>query len=89
MTGPSDSSSSANPATRLDKPQRRKLRRASVEELLYHDGHEFDFFRAVQILEGLYPQRPPVGVSWGQPAAGGGSTRVAAIRATVRDDMGG
>lgn len=69
MTGPSDSSSSANPATRLDKPQRRKLRRASVEELLYHDGHEFDFFRAVQILEGLYPQRPPVGVSWGQPAA--------------------
>ena len=35
----------------------------SVEEWLFNEGHRFDFYQAVRMLELLYPQRHPVGES--------------------------
>lgn len=33
----------------------------SLEEWLYAEGHAFEFFQAVRLLESLYPERIPVG----------------------------
>jgi type VI secretion system protein ImpH len=35
----------------------------SVEEWLFGEGHRFDFYQAVRMLELLYPERSPVGES--------------------------
>lgn len=50
-------------------PQPQKPRISTVEDAVFHESHEFDFFQAVSILESIYPDRIGVGKPGAQKPA--------------------